>query len=973
MTPTNGVQGPGGTSPLPGPHCSEAVSSLEGIELPLPEGPHRPAAEVVHDTAQVAHLQSIATPQGAAPVDIAKAATAEIQKILPGAILVGEWSVEHVALLKEALLGLPKPMRRMWHGYSFHAPTVAPKSFREKAKSRNDEEAEGLVRVQERNRAVLIQRETFALPGTIRKSVLRSELAAALGRTAAKRPRETLAGDFSRLSGWTVRREARKGAPSGVPKMYSGEWPEAISSSSERQGVTRSLSRARGTGALSVAGAGGLEPGAASFGGGGDKVPLKESAGGASGFKGTGPLRGDRGLTPYRANPIDAVKASLTEDEAGIGLLGSKVRVPDQGVYEFQHDGTGGFVGNSDGQSDPSADLGESFRIYVSQPEQLLARSPGKFLLINLEAQYYTPQEVRRLAQSVGVDLSRELAELGSSARMNAPLLEQVALYHGISVDLEALRSTEQRILMQGGTLETLVHRLSLDLATRGAGTVRDLRDAEILLDEHKRLLGEVKPVRELEKVGFPAGQQIVAWLSQKFDKIVDTAGRGPVAQLLDVQAQFHKLPLAVQLKVSPELALGSGWLRLGPTERMALRDPNSLQSLVASAAESAEEVAYLPQRLNATEKRRLAVKTMLDALLDTGPAGAMLRTRLGATGETTGRRGLVLPDPVAAFREMLAANGDPVFDLLGTPEKASLSSKQTISAIRQVFSESAMVDALQILRRGSLGAENLRAAILKFAIEQGRQTADPVKVVQGLLQVVQQERQRFEQRVAHVSLDLALSEATRHAREGDGRFVRAWLSEGEEALQESLGPWLWGALSSADRRLLLSRDYRVHVAADAQKIFTTGSSLAEEARQFHRETENLQAALELLLNPDDEFPREFTRDPVGALVRRGIFPHLPEPIQTRLLDGIQIPKVAQLVKAIEETLAPLRLRQLSQQRQRENLSAAIRTVNAANYAPILGILDMDDSDMQQHVRSSLVSAVAHGDSEIRGGMMRYL
>jgi hypothetical protein len=363
----------------------------------------------------------------------------------------------------------------------------------------------------------------------------------------------------------------------------------------------------------------------------------------------------------------------------------------------------------------------------------------------------------------------------------------------------------------------------------------------------------------------------------------------------------------------------------------------------------------------------------LVEALLDTGETGALLRTRLGASGEHVGRRALVLPDPTAALRELVAVNGDTVLELLGNAGSASLASKQTLSTLGQILNEPAMKEALQVLRHGALGAENLRAAVLRFTLEQGQQTADPVQVAQGLLRVVQRERELFVQRVGPGALELALSEATRQSREGQSRFVRTWLSDSDRALDKALGPWLSGALSPADRRLLADRDYRRYVAEDAKNVFTTGQSLAEEARIFKVQTDNIQSALELLLNADHDFRTEFARDPVGALVRRGIFEHLPEPMRERLLDGGQSPRLAQLVKSVELTLAPLLQRQLLQQQQRENLRAAIQTVNAGNYRPMLGILDLDDDDMQRHVKSTLDSALAHGDKEIRGGIVRYL
>ncbi|MEB3198013.1 MAG: hypothetical protein VKP62_12505 [Candidatus Sericytochromatia bacterium] len=651
---------------------------------------------------------------------------------------------------------------------------------------------------------------------------------------------------------------------------------------------------------------------------------------------------------------------------------GGRIELVDGSSLEFQATEAGGFLGEPEAQRDPVADLGEAFKLLVHHPQALLTRAPGKFLMLNAEANLYPPADVRAMALATGVDLPEVLTSLAVAGRVSPETLARVSQHHGIRLDVARLRASEQRILAQGGDLEALTRRLRLDLGTRGPGTLRDLQTGQAILQAYRGEVARMQPVGEAAAFGLPASQRRFPWLAGVAQQVMGLIGNASAPER-EFKAQFQALPLAAQLRVSPELALGATWFRLSPEEKATLRDPVSLQGLVAAAAETLEETGYVPQRLNASEKRALAVRTLIDALLDTGRSGAQLRSRLGSDQEPLVSRALRRVDPLGALQELSAPNGESVTKLLDTRTTAQLTDKRLPNELKAALTDPSFRAALTVLGQESHGADQLRAAVTRFAIQQGAKDADPLKVVQGLVQAIQQEQQRFIKSLDGGALELSLSEVSRQVREGNTQFVRAWLQPGAGALEKALGPWVSSALSTSERKLLEDPDYRRHVLEESQHDFVTGTSLAEEARLYRIQTENLQEALDLLTRPDNAFRREFAADPVGSLVRRGIYPHLPVAVQEALADGGKVPKLGELVRAIERTLSPLAQKQLAHQREWENLRRAIGSVNAGNYRPILGILDMGEDDLTHHVQTTLTSAMTHGDKEIRGGIIRFL
>ena len=289
------------------------------------------------------------------------------------------------------------------------------------------------------------------------------------------------------------------------------------------------------------------------------------------------------------------------------------------------------------------------------------------------------------------------------------------------------------------------------------------------------------------------------------------------------------------------------------------------------------------------------------------------------------------------------------------------------------MLTDPALGEAIATLRRGATGGEEIRTAVLKYALDQGRKEGDLVAAVKGAVDAVKAEKARFMKGLDGGSLELALTELNRQVQEGNVEFVQKFVADSPEALEEALGAWVWQGLSEPERKLLEDPDYRRHLVADAQTLRATGASLAEEARQFRIQTENIQQTLDFLVRPDQAFRKEFANDPVGALTRRGIFPHLPDPIKKALAEGERITQIQQLTRAVEQTLQPIIQRQIGHQRQLENLRTAIKTVNAGNYKPILGILDLGEADMNRAVRTTLTSAMSHGDKEIRAGIISYI
>ncbi|MEB3221843.1 MAG: hypothetical protein VKS61_07155 [Candidatus Sericytochromatia bacterium] len=650
---------------------------------------------------------------------------------------------------------------------------------------------------------------------------------------------------------------------------------------------------------------------------------------------------------------------------------GGMVELPGGGKVIFEHDADAAFVGGK-AATDPREDLGETLKALMHAPESLLRTSPAKLLLLNAEARVLGAAEVRALAAKLGVDLKGVLTDLAVSGRVTPATLRRIAEHHGLSVDRATVEAREQALLVRGGTMEAVVSRLTADLATRGVGAARAVREAEALAATHARLLASLPLTADPRAVGLTAGQRVFRWVAESLGRAAGPRAGRVGAELSEVRAQFQRLPLAAQLRVAPELALGATWLRLSIAERATLRDPVALQGVVAKASQGVEEVAYVPQQLNGSERRALAVRTLVDALVDPGMAGRSLRSRLGGA-EPGSRRGTQPFDPASGLKELAAVNGQTVLSLLGEGARRGLADRQAQAALRQALAEPVLQEAIQTLRSNGLGAEPLRAAVLRYALEQGRRSDDVAGAVQGLVQALKQERLRFEKSLDGGALELALVEVARQVRERNVEFVTAFTRDREGALDEALGPWVASLLSPAERKLLEDVDYRRTQVADARDEVVTGQALAEEARQYRIHTENIQNVLERLVEPDHTFRAEFSRDPVGTLVRWGIFPHLPTPLQQTLSDAARAPRIETLVRAVEQTMSPVLQRQMQRERQLRNLKEAVRTVNAGNYGPLMAILDEDDATISREVRHTLDAAMENGQAPFRGGLLRFL
>ena len=129
----------------------------------------------------------------------------------------------------------------------------------------------------------------------------------------------------------------------------------------------------------------------------------------------------------------------------------------------------------------------------------------------------------------------------------------------------------------------------------------------------------------------------------------------------------------------------------------------------------------------------------------------------------------------------------------------------------------------------------------------------------------------------------------------------------------------------------------------------------------------SVQQALDFLLRPDNEFRKEFEKDPVAALKKRGLWVQMPDTIQQSLADGQRQVKLSKLVESVQEALSPIILRQLGFQKKLDNLQKAVKGVNAGNYARLLGLLDLGVPELQRAVRGGLMDAM-DGEAEHKPG-----
>lgn len=721
------------------------------------------------------------------------------------------------------------------------------------------------------------------------------------------------------------------GAPSGGVRGLA---------SSPTRGEAGSSPAGSSPAGFSPAGSGALTPGG----------PRTASAG----LRGSQPLAAQ--TDPLRAIPVDG---------------GSQVKLKDQNVLAFHHDADPAAVGHA---HDPRADFGESLKSFMYKPEGLLAKAPGKFLFLNAETRQYSQAQVQSMAKAAGLDLGAVVTDMLVGGRASQATVNRICEAHGLAADATALRAKDQQTLARGANLEGLTARLALDLGANGPATAKAVREAELLLQAYDKVASKLPLTRDPSRVGLPVGTGVFAWIATRAAQLGEGRTSRVAAELGEIRAAFQRLPLAAQLKVDPKLALGAGFFRLSPAERALLGSPAGVQGLVARAGERVDEVGYIPQRLNASEKRALATQTVIETLFDPGAAGQTLRAKLGwVEGKPVPGASQKPQDPAAALKELTARNGDAVFGLLGDDQKKALGDRKALAALKEALADPALAAAVATLRHDATGAEQLRTAVLRVALDAGKQQGDLLGAIQGAIVSIRAEQARFTKALDGGALELALTEVNRQVQEGNIEFVQRFVADRPDALEEALGPWVTLGLSPAEKKLLEDPDYRRHLVADAKTLRATGASLAEEARQFRVETENLQQTLDFLTRPDQAFRREFEKDPVGALQKRGIYQHLPDPVKLMMTETDRHTQLQQLTKAVEQAIAPIIQRQLGHQKQLENLRAAIKTVNAGNYKPILGVLDLGEAEMNRAVKATLGSAMSAGDRELKTGIVDFL
>lgn len=665
-----------------------------------------------------------------------------------------------------------------------------------------------------------------------------------------------------------------------------------------------------------------------------------------------GPRRGpDTQVLPVEQEAIDG---------------GSRVQYSNKTVLTYNHAPDAHFLPGDMPPADPREDFAEAFQSFMTSPAALLKSAPEKFLFLNAESRQYSPADVQRMAKEAGVDLTQVVTSLVVSGRASQTMIDRMCEFHGISADKVALLAKDQELLGKGANLDALTERLALDIGANGAATTKLLKAGEGLAKEYHGLMARLPLAREGDGLG--KGNGVVSWLVARATNAVGGDRLAKVdAAMADVRAQFTKLPLAVQLRTDPRLALGATWFTLSGQERALLSTPEGVQQLIARAAGRAEDVAYIPQNLTANEKAQLANRTILEALFDPSSEGATFRAKLAGVADPNGPKPAAV-SPEQALKGLTAKNGEKVWNLLSDAQKKFFSDPRNVSELKQMLTDPEAEAARGVLRDGSTGAVQLKASLLRFQFGEARLATDLKVQLEAVLSNIKVTRQQLFDGLGGSPLEVALTEVNRQVQEGNMPFIQKFLAaKGEKAVADVLGPWVANALSPAERKLLEDGDYRRHLVQDAGQIRSTGTSLADEARQYRIQTENIQKALDFLLEPDNQFRQDFERDPVEALKKRGLWVHLPDPIQQQLADGDRKIKLSKLVEGVQEAMSPIILRQIGYQKKLANLKASIQGVNAGNYQPLLGLLDLGVPEMQRVVKSGITSAMA-GESEHKVG-----
>ncbi|MDB5101241.1 MAG: hypothetical protein JWM80_5662, partial [Cyanobacteria bacterium RYN_339] len=684
---------------------------------------------------------------------------------------------------------------------------------------------------------------------------------------------------------------------------------------------------------------------------------------GAPGPRGAQPLNAPGGPSRLgasaRSGQLPNGKApgvAIQSSEAVDG--GSRVAYSNKTVMQYEHKPDARFLPGNAPPADPREDFAESFQAFMTNPQALLKASPEKFLFLNAESRQFPPAKVLEMAKTAGIDLTQVVTSLLVGGRASQAMIDRMCEFHGISGDKVALLAKDQELLAKGANLDGLVERLALDLGVNGAATTKLLKVGEQLRDKYHGLVGQLPVTKDADGLG--QSNRIVSWL-------VGKATGGDRLERLDkdlseVRTQFTKLPLAVQLRTDPRMAMGANWFALSTQERAMLSNPEQLQQLVARAAAKSEDRSYIPQNLTANEKAQLANRTMVDALFDPSSEGEAFRAKL--TG----------PNPKQALEELRAKNGDKVMTLLSDGQKKSLLDARNIQAIKEMLDTPEASGARGVLRDGTTGAEQLKAALLRFQMGEARQSTDLKVQLEGVLGQVKGVREKLITDMGGSPLEVALTEVNRQVQEGNMPFIQKFLNaKGEKGLEAVLGAWVAQALTPAEKKLFEDGDYRRHLVQNAEQIRSTGLSLADEARQYKTQTATIQDALSVLLRPDNKFREEFERDPVMALKAHGLWVNLPDPIQQQLADGDRKIKLSKLVEAVQESMSPIILRQAGYQLKLDNLKSAILGVNAGNYGGMIKLMDLGAPELQRTVKSGLAAAMAGEAKHKAGGPLSFV
>ncbi|MFP5501779.1 MAG: hypothetical protein ACLGIN_04765, partial [Candidatus Sericytochromatia bacterium] len=954
-----------------------------------------------------------APPTAIGRVDLKGGLAADLGQLVPGVKLIGAWKPEQIQQLAGALEAIPAPMRAALVGATFAlAPQAAvPPAGR-------------VSQALPESRTILLHPEAFSLPTIKGTPGLHLAMAQEAGRLAGARAPELTA--FARLSGWTEAQVAPDSAPIKPPAPVraaaaeeappaaeaplaatttqaarparpgpgpqqpprppgTGAWPPLPSRPGSGPRPEGAAPR-RGTGPLTPPGAPAPRPGTGAL----PQPPARPGTGGLPPRPGSGPLpegaQPRRGTGPLQApgapTPRLAASGPLGQPRPASGPLGrpgpapvpgfqptqqtpvpqgSRVALADGSAMVYTHGATARFAPGGQARLDPVTDYAESFKALIHQPVELLAAAPEKFLFLNAEARRYSASEVEAMAKRAGVHLEAVVTDLVASGQADQVTIDRLCRAHGLSGDRGGLAARDQALLVRSANLEGLVERLSLDLAVAGHATTKLVEQGTRLASSYHQLAGQLPATRSREGLAAPGGK--FAWL---LGKASPEARQSKVQEsLAATRAEFLKLPLAVQLKVDPKLALGARYFALSPQERQALADPKALKGLIARAAEKSDHVGYIPQNLNASERRALATSTMLQAIFDPSQDGQRFRALLGGAPIEGAARRPAAPDPEVALKFLKARNGQRVWDLLDDAQRAEL--KKEAASFKALVSDPELEDAVKTIRQGATGAEQVQTSVLRLAQTAAKEGASLVQVARTALEQAKDTREKLFSSLGATPLEQALTEVNRQVQEGNTAFVQAFLQPPAGGLREVIGPWVWEALAPAEQQLLEQADYREHLVEEGEQLRATGASLTEEARQYHLQSTNLQKTFDLLFRPDAQFRRELATDPVGALQRRGMWTDMPGPVQQALQLARTPQQVAIAMKAVEEALGPVRQRHAGALAKQANLQKAAKQVNAGHATGLVRLLDLPAQEMQHAIGRSVRHAMDSGDLQPRG------